>query len=217
LDRKIAQSISVANHYLHRKAPCSFAFGLFTEGVIAGVVLYGTPSNRNLRTGLCGPDEASNVIELTRLWVKDGVPKNAAGFLITHSVKQVDKEIVVSYADPSVGHIGTVYQAAGWIYTGVGAKRPEYTIRGLEHMHKQSIFDSLGRGKREKHGSQVAELREKYGDRLIIGEQIRKHRYVLIRGVRRKELIQKLRYPVQPYPKRLEQHDDRFKRGLDLV
>ena len=59
LDRKIAQSISVANHYLHRKAPCSFAFGLFTEGVIAGVVLYGTPSNRNLRTGLCGPDEAS--------------------------------------------------------------------------------------------------------------------------------------------------------------
>lgn len=204
IDRKIAQTLVVEKHYLHRKAPCSFALGLFFSAALVGVALYGTPSNRNLRAGICGPAEQFNVIELTRLWISDSVPKNGESFLIRHSLKFVDKEIVVSYADPSAGHIGTVYQAAGWIYTGLSAKRPEYHVQGLEHLHKQSLFDSLGRGKRSERGEQIRQLKEKYGERLVIGQQTRKHRYVWFNcsKLRAKELTASLRYPILPYPEK---------------
>ncbi len=216
IEQKLGQSISIANHYLHRTAPCSIALGLKRSGVIVGIALYGTPSNRNLRTGICGPDEADNVIELSRLWIEDGEPTNAESFLIAHSLRFLNKEIVVSYADQSVGHIGTVYKASGWLYTGLSAKRPEYTVRGMEHQHKQSLFDGLGRdrdigksaslfGDEIKSTSQVELLRSKYGDALVIGQQVRKHRYVRFLGGRKKELLAKLRYPLMPYP---TQHRD---------
>jgi hypothetical protein len=177
--------------------------------------MYGTPSNRNLRSGICGPDEELNVVELTRLWIEDGTPKNAESFLIGHTLPRVRKEIIVSYADPSVGHIGIVYQATNWIYTGLSAKRPDYSVGG--NNHKQSIFDSLGRRKKQaseqetlfgdthpERGHQVEKLREKYGDAVVMGQQVRKHRYVYFNANRQRkiELLEKLRYPVFPYPKR---------------
>jgi len=64
---KTAMNIVVEKHYLHRKCPCSFAFGLFLGEDIKGVIVYGTPSSSSLRTGLCGISESSNVIELNKL------------------------------------------------------------------------------------------------------------------------------------------------------
>ena len=77
----------VKKHYLHRQAPCSFAFGLFEQDSkflpkLLGVVIYGTPVSSTLRTGICGDDEKDNVIELTRLWIDDSVGKNGESFLI---------------------------------------------------------------------------------------------------------------------------------------
>ena len=77
-----AMALVVEKHYLHRKAPCSIAFGLFLGDEIKGVVCYGTPSSAPLRGGIAGKKNALNVIELTRLWVCDSVPKNGESFLI---------------------------------------------------------------------------------------------------------------------------------------
>ena len=38
-------AVIVREHYLHRKAPCSVAFGLFLGDDLKGVVCYGTPSS----------------------------------------------------------------------------------------------------------------------------------------------------------------------------
>lgn len=56
IDYKTAMSIVVENHYLHRKAPCSFSFGMKDKlnGEIVGVIIYGTPSSAPLRRGICG-------------------------------------------------------------------------------------------------------------------------------------------------------------------
>ena len=204
---KLAQSISITNHYLHRRAPCSIALGLRRGGKIVGVAMFGTPSNRNLRSGICGPEEANNVVELNRLWIEDDEPINAESFLIAHSLRFLSKEIVVSYADPTAGHIGVVYQAGGWLYTGLSAARPEYTVRGMDHLHKQSLFDGLGRATSDPQLplqveplGQVALLRARHGDDLVVGRQVRKHRYVRLLGRRRDDLRAKLRYSVLPYP-----------------
>lgn len=184
----------VKNHYLHRKAPCSFAFGLFEGDRIIGCVVYGTPSSAPLRSGICGEDEKNNVIELTRLWIEDDTPKNTESFLIGNTIKLIDKEIVVSYAEIEQGHIGIVYQATNWLYTALSAKRTSWVIEGMDK-HCQTIADKYT----------AKELREKYGDKFKSVPRPRKHRYVYLNCNRRrkKELLNKLRYKLENYPKKL--------------
>jgi hypothetical protein len=57
--------------------------------------------------------------ELARLWVDDCMPKNTETYFMARGVDYIktfhkDIEILVSYADPSVGHAGTIYKAANW-------------------------------------------------------------------------------------------------------
>jgi hypothetical protein len=189
-----AMEIVVANHYLHRKAPCSMAFGLFHKDSLdcLGVVVYGTPASSSLRKGLCGLDQVENVYELTRLWVDDSVPKNGESFLIGNTLRLLDKEIVVSFADKAQNHIGVVYQATNWIYTGLSAKRTDWTVEGIDK-HGHTWADKYT----------AVEMRELFGNRFTLQERSRKHRYIFINASksRKKELLRLLRYPVLPYPK----------------
>ena len=187
-----AMEIVVKNHYLHRKCPCSIAFGLFLNDEIKGVICYGTPSSSTLRSGIAGKDNSFNVIELTRLWVCDSVPKNGESFLIGNTLKMCGKEIVVSYAEINQGHRGVVYQATNWLYTGLSAKRTNWTIQGIDK-HCQTIAD--------KHSAK--EIREIYGDRFSLVDRPRKHRYVFLNAnkYRKKELLKQIKYPIMSYPK----------------
>ncbi len=199
---KDAMNLVVNNHYLHRKCPCSQAFGLFEKTEtnldlfnkerLVGCVIYGTPSSSSLRKGVCGVEESFNVIELTRLWIEDGTPKNTESYLIGNTLKLVDKEIIVSYAEIEQGHLGVVYQATNWLYTGLSAKRTNWVIEGVDK-HCQTIAD--------KYTSK--ELKDKYGDKFKSVNRPRKHRYLFINANRRrkKELLNKLKYKLKPYPK----------------
>lgn len=192
IDYKTAMDAVVENHYLHRKAPCSVAFGLFEGEELKGVVCYGTPSSAPLRKGIAGPHNACNVVELTRLWVCDSVPKNGESYLIGNTIKHAGKEIVVAFAEIQQGHVGTVYQATNWLYTGLSAKRTDWTVEGV-YLHCQTLADKYS----------ASEIREKYGTAFSLQDRPRKHRYVFInaKGLRRKQLLADLRYPVMPYPK----------------
>jgi hypothetical protein len=192
IDYHTAMKIIVEKHYLHRKAPCSIAFGLFLDDECKGVIVYGTPSSAPLRRGIAGDENVNNVVELTRLWVCDSVPRNGESFLIGNTIKQCGKEIVVSYAEIEQGHLGIVYQATNWYYTGLSAKRTNWVVEGIDR-HCQTIAD--------KYSSQ--ELKEKYGDKFSLKPRPRKHRYVFMnaKGKRKKELLQSLKYKIMPYPK----------------
>jgi len=192
IDYHTAMKIIVEKHYLHRKAPCSVAFGLFLDDECKGVVVYGTPSSAPLRRGIAGDNNVNNVVELTRLWVCDSVPRNGESFLIGNTIKQCGKEIVVSYAEIEQGHLGIVYQATNWYYTGLSAKRTNWVVDGIDR-HCQTIAD--------KYSSQ--ELKELYGDKFSLKPRPRKHRYVFLnaKGKRKKELLQSLKYKIMPYPK----------------
>ena len=195
---KMAMEIVIANHYLHRKAPCSIAFGLFdkTTHLCYGVVTYGVSASSTLLKGICGEEQASNVYELTRLWVDDSVPKNGESFLIENTIKQLDKEIIVSYADSSQEHLGIVYQATNFIYTGLSSKFKDPKIKGLEHQHHATYANGLTN----------KEVIEKFGDLVYWVDRPRKHRYVYFNATKKKkkELLSLLRYKVLPYPKLVE-------------
>ena len=97
---------------------------------------------------------------------------------------------VVSYADPSWTHVGYVYQACNFLYTGLSAKRVDYyQPTGL---HPRSFTKG-------KHHTDTLQTR------------IQKHRYVYLVGDKRtkKQMLSSLRYPIiTPYPKGDERHYD---------
>lgn len=196
IDFKTAMDVLIKNHYLHRQAPYSHAYGLFEKstGNLVGVINYGVPASTTLLKGICGEAEKSNVYELNRLWIDDSVPKNGESFLVGNTLKLLDKEIIVSYADTSQGHIGYVYQATNFLYTGLSAKFYDYVVKGKEHMHHTTYA----------YGMTVAQMRETYGeDNVYRKERPRKHRYIYFNAdkSRKKILAKKLKYKVQPYPK----------------
>jgi hypothetical protein len=196
LDYNSAMDIVIKNHYLHRKAPCSKAFGLFCKFTnrVVGVVVYGVSCSSTLLKGICGPEESSNVYELTRLWIEDGTPKNTESFLIGNSIKKLDKEIIVSFAEIQQGHNGTVYQATNFLYCGLSAKFRDPKVKGLEHQHHATYANRMT----------MQEVKDKYGEENVYYvDRPRKHRYIYFNasGKRKQELLNKLKYPVLSYPK----------------
>jgi hypothetical protein len=184
-------------HYAKRLCPISYAFGAFYDGVLIGVVTYGTPFSSTLRAGVCGPDYAENVIELNRLCCENR--KNIASKLVGNSLRMLPKpSVVVSYADTAQGHIGYVYQACNFVYTGLSAKRTDWKIKGKEHLHGGTVAD-MSRGKI----SRAQFMRDKYGDDFYIAPRPRKHRYIYFCGTKsqKKAMRDSLLYEVDKYPK----------------
>ena len=183
-------------HYAKRFPPISFAFGLYEETVLVGVCTYGMPSSATLREGIAGAENAKFVLELNRLCIESN-NKNAASFLVGRSLRLLPKpSIIVSYADTAQNHVGYVYQACNFIYTGLSAKRTDWKIKGMEHLHSQTIVDMS----KNIDGSRVEFMREKFGDDFYLLERSRKHRYIYVTG-KNKTLVNAIKYTQQPYPK----------------
>lgn len=185
-------------HYSRRWPSISYAFGLFDSYGLEGVVTYGTPPSAPLRSGICGNEYSGNVLELNRLCLRNN-RKGDASRLVSQSLNMLKGNfVVVSFADTSQGHVGTVYQAANFLYCGLSAKRTDWKVRGLEHLHGQTIADEF-RGLPHR----ASLMRAKYGDDFYLADRPRKHRYVFFVGTPgfKRKARKALRYPVKPYPK----------------
>ena len=195
IDYHTAMDLVVKNHYLHRKCPCSHAFGLFDiNNNIVGCIVYGVSCSSTLLKGICGESEMHNVYELNRLWVSDQVPKNGESFLISHTIPLLDKEIIVSFADTAQNHVGYVYQATNFYYCGLSAKFKDPKVKGLENQHHATYA----------HGMTMTQVKEKYGEENVYYvDRPRKHRYIYFNcnKRRKKELLKLLKYKILPYPK----------------
>ena len=184
-------------HYARRMCPISYAFGAYRGTELVGVVTYGTPASAPLREGLAGKDWSSHVLELNRLCCVS--EKNLASRIVGQSLRMLPKpSLVVSYADTEQGHVGYIYQASNFIYTGLSAKRTDWKIKGREHLHGATVADeSRGQINRAEW------MREKYGSDFYLEERSRKHRYVYVCGNKRQRIamMESLRYAIEPYPK----------------
>ena len=103
-------------HYL-RSTPPGFAVVLeFLErGTRVGAMQLGRPTSRQLN-----PDQ---ILELNRMYFVDEMPKNteSAGLSMMRKWVRVwmpQTKLILAYSEPSVGHMGTVYQADGWANFG---------------------------------------------------------------------------------------------------
>ena len=105
-------------HYLGKwPGVCVLILALARADVLLGVIVFALPPREtNKRYG-------GQTWELARLWIRDDVPANAETFLIARAIRHIRKNhrevvAIVSYADPSAGHQGTIYRAANFTDDG---------------------------------------------------------------------------------------------------
>lgn len=178
-------------HYARRMPCVTDAFGLFIQGgKCIGCVTYGVPASYHLCVGIAGKKNKDDVLELNRLVIlPEYNGKNYASFLVGRSLKMLPNHtFVVSYADTGWSHVGYIYQATNFLYTGMSAKRTDtYQPSGL---HPRA-YD-------KNNHSEYRQTRNP------------KHRYIYLVGDKRtkKQMRKELIYEVKPYPKGDEIHYD---------
>ena len=112
-----ARAILTQHHYLH-SYPGGWSLPL-VDSEHGGVAVFVIP-----RQHVCNLLFGRNVrlLELSRLWSPDGLEPNYLSAFLARCIRGIREtraaDALVSYADPEVGHTGTIYQATNWAYMG---------------------------------------------------------------------------------------------------
>ena len=193
-------------HYAKRIPSISYCFALQNENnITVGVCSFGRPIAHALVQNAFQGEYQEDFLELNRLVTNDDLDKNAGSFFIGQCLSQLPKpKVIVSYADTSQNHNGYIYQATNWVYTGLSAEFMDYMVKGYEHLHGASVMDMVGRSDTNGHLNKVELLKEKFGaENVYQVERPRKHRYFYFLGNKndKKNMKNKLKYEIEPYPK----------------
>ncbi len=190
----VAAEVFTRWHYLHSApAGVKLTLGVFAGERLAGAVALNAGPINGWR--LVKGAQREDCLCLARLWLADDLPRNSEsrvlGLVIRLLRRHTAVKFLVSYADPAAGHVGTVYQAAGWDYTGVSEAQPLMAIGDGPPRHTRSIASTLG--------THSAAFFRSQGMDVHLVATIPKHRY--LRFVDPSWRSQ-LRVPVLPYPKK---------------
>lgn len=150
VERSQAVPYLLHRHYARCVPSIVYSFGLFVDGALCGVCVFGTSANpKNNEIG------GYKAIELVRFFIEDEISiKNAASYFLSRCLCMIPKNtMVVSYADPHSGHNGYIYQATNWYYVGQGQRKDgkyDYGVIGFvdnssgKKMHARTFGGKFG-------------------------------------------------------------------------
>jgi hypothetical protein len=101
--------------------------------------------------------------ELSRLALHDKLETNAESWFIARLIKAVRArgvDVLLAYADPLYGHMGTIYRATNWLYYGLSTGH--FTSRGAFIVDGKSIPASSLRRLSSSAVERERKLREMY-------------------------------------------------------
>jgi len=167
--------------------------GVWEDGHFRGAIVYGLGANRHLANpfGL----KSTEVVELVRVALAPG-REHPTSRCVAISLRLLrrqspDLKLVVSYADSGQGHVGTIYQAGGWLYLG-GSEQSYIKVLGKVE-HPRTLYDRYGR-----NGQSIPWLRENVDPRAERVAMAPKLKYVFPLD---KRLRRELEAVALPYPK----------------
>ena len=128
IDYKEAELFVSKYHYAGRVGRSGVNLGYFVDDELVAVIVYSFPVRQEvaLKQGLAYRE----VLELSRLAIHPSYQvKNLASHLIGRSINYIRKnhkgiKLLVSFADSSHNHFGTIYRASNW--TLDGEVKPDY-------------------------------------------------------------------------------------------
>ncbi len=188
----IARRSIEAHHYLHSlPAGTRVAFGVLLGTRLLGALTLGV-----------GPKQAHSLVEgatpddcltLTRLWLSDLLPPNSEsrvlGVVLRALHRHTNLKFLISYADPAQGHVGTIYQATGWVYTGLSEPMPLYDLGDGIARHSRSLSHAFG--------THSLTHFKRHGISVKLVHRAAKHRYIyfLDPSWRERLTVEELPYP----------------------
>lgn len=171
-------------HYAHRIPSISYAYGLYTiDKKLIGVCTFGMPPNYTEMKAW----QEFDLLELNRLVVNDGLPKNTLSYFVSQCLKALPMpKVIISYSDFRAGHHGYIYQATNWIYTGIGGEG-------------QNIYIMKdGTERHQRHGDKI---NPKLVDRIEKTTGKARYYYFCADKKTKKYMMDRLRFKPLPYPK----------------
>ena len=154
IDKRDTYDFILNKHYAQRKPSISYAYGLFIDNKLEGILTIGKPASNSLCEGVCGADYKQYVYELNRLCVNEGLPKNTLSQFVSKVLKDLSntKIILISYADEGANHHGYIYQATNWIYIGkTKSITDKYTTNGNHSRHYTDEYNYLRKFRSSKY------------------------------------------------------------------
>jgi len=145
---KIANEFIRKHHYSGKVVPNSkLHFGAFLDGVLHGVLSYGSSLDKSKTIGLVEGTKWNEFIELNRMAFDEYLPKYSESRCIAISIKLIKKNAphikwVLSYADGCDCGDGVIYRASGFVLTIIKPNSDIYiNEKGLK-VHSMTIKSS---------------------------------------------------------------------------
>ena len=136
--------------------------GIWENDIFIGVIIFGVGASSHLHEQF--DIERNEACELVRVALK--IHKIEVSYLIKEALKLLKESnpklrVCVSFADPSEGHIGGIYQAGNWIFTGVSNKTIEFFYNG-KWRHKTDVYKRMDKDKVVKLKQQTKQGKYRY-------------------------------------------------------
>lgn len=165
--------------------PC---YGLFDhEGRrLIGVIMFAVSCSENVRRSVFGAGREAEVIELHRLHILDVTPRNAESWFIGQALRMLVEDrpevrAVVSFSDPTAGHVGIVYRATNFLYYGRTRARWFYRDQAGRLRHPRQNGRNISRQEAAELGWQRERREGKYRYVQFVGD--RRMRRLALRSV----------------------------------
>lgn len=136
-------------------------FGVWYESALVGAAIFGAMSTTAWRKFA---DMEYKVIELRRLALLDHAGYNSESRVIGTALRWIKRntkvEIVVSYADPLYGHIGTIYKATNFQYVGLSGADKGYRDPDTGRVYHSRALRTKYKGEFKPFVKRLREKRE---------------------------------------------------------
>ncbi len=190
-------------HYAKSVPVNVFGYSVFNDkNEWCGVILYGSGASNNLGKQL--KLNQGQYVELVRMALNG--KQEITSKVLSLSLKLIKKDLplikaIISFADNGQKHLGIIYQATNWIYTGEFKGDKEYYIKG-RWMHPRTVGSING-----------SRAKDKLPKGTIIRQGSSKYRYIypITKKIKKDcEILKK------PYPKKTLQERRALSDEVDL-
>jgi len=182
--------------------------GVWETGIFRGCVVFGRGACSHLLApyGL----NVTEGCELVRIALRSHA--TSVSRIVSIALRMLHRaqsrlRLVVSYADPVRGHHGGIYQAGGWIYSGLTAPDAYYWDRTGRRWHSRNVSES---GMKLNYGRPTLSARPSECRKIITPG---KHRYLFPLDAEMRARILPL---AKPYPKRAPEVLAAARRAIQL-
>jgi len=192
-----AKKIILEYEWLGTMGTTSKHFGIFFNGILAGVICFGyfqAMGRRGKSTHpyekYVGTDFAQKGIQLSRGACTWWAHEHSGSKLIAYGLNEMNKlgyKYVIAFSDPYAGEIGTIYQATNWDYLGFPKSSTHYDLYnkdGSLYMNDRDIYKKHGFAGKKKMEAFIEDK-----PNLVIKKREPKARYIKLLGTKRDKKI----------------------------